>query len=323
MDTVAVEQRIRRVKTCLLAMQRHNWEQGVAAQAMLELGEEAETVALAHSAVMRQENGRFSVIGSTNPITDCASVGEAVVFAARLTGDPVLEEGVQAMLRVIRETDHRSANGTIYHTQEPTKHIMSDAAYMLPPFLAAAGEIDLALQQLEGYRSALWHPEDRLYSHIWDDESQSFVREAFWGVGNGWTAAGISRVIAQLPESRAQDRERLIGHVKELVDGCLEHLRADGLFHDVVDDESTFPEVNLSQMIAYTIYRGVSGGWLEEHYLEPADKMRNAAHEHVDTNGFVRDVCGLPRFNRPFVAPEGQAFFLLMEAARRDLGIAE
>jgi hypothetical protein len=47
--------------------------------------------------------------------------------------------------------------------------------------------------------------------------------------------------------------------------------------------------------------------------------MRAAAHQHVDEFGLVWDVCGAPNFDRPGVATEGQAFFLLMEAAYRDL----
>ena len=91
------------------------------------------------------------------------------------------------------------------------------------------------------------------------------------------------------------------------------------MFHNVVDDVSTFAEVNLSQMIAYTIYRGVAAEWLDDHYLAYARQMREAAHDHLDPYGFVHEVCGIPHFDRPFVAPEGQAFFLLMEAAARDL----
>ena len=111
--------------------------------------------------------------------------------------------------------------------------------------------------------------------------------------------------------------------MREIVDGCLAHLRPDGLFHDFVDKTDTFVEVNLSQMLAYTIYRGVAGGWLDRSYLDRADKMRAAAHAKVDKFGYVQDVCGAPNFNAPGRATEGQAFFLRMEAARRDGGFSD
>ena len=48
--------------------------------------------------------------------------------------------------------------------------------------------------------------------------------------------------------------------------------------------------------------------------------MRRAAWGKVDDLGYVRDVCGSPTFEKPGTATEGQAFFILMEAAARDLG---
>jgi hypothetical protein len=71
-------------------------------------------------------------------------------------------------------------------------------------------------------------------------------------------------------------------------------------------------------MLAYTIYCGVQDGWLGRRYLDHAEKMRAAAHAKVDKFGYVQDVCGAPQFNAPGRATEGQAFFLRMEAARRD-----
>jgi unsaturated rhamnogalacturonyl hydrolase len=38
----------------------------------------------------------------------------------------------------------------------------------------------------------------------------------------------------------------------------------------------------------------------------------------VDRYGLVQGVCGSPEFSSPGTACEGQAFFLLMEEARRD-----
>jgi unsaturated rhamnogalacturonyl hydrolase len=313
------EDKIKRVLTATIGMQRFNWEQGTVAQALLEMGEYDLVVSFARAAIMRQVDGRFSVIMGNNPINDCSSVGEAVLFAGKLTGDPVFAKGAHDMLDVIKNTSHKNSEGIIYHTQEPTKYIMSDAFYMLPPFLAAAGEFDEALRQIEGYRKYLYHKQDQLYSHVWDDPDKKFVREDFWGVGNGWTAAGLTRVIKLLPDERSEDKKRLIGYVREVVDGCLKFLREDGLFHNVINKPDTFVEVNLSQMISYTIFRGVAAGYLEPVYLEKAEKMRKAANDHVDNLGYVQNVCGIPDFNRSYVAPEGQAFYLLMETAAKDL----
>jgi rhamnogalacturonyl hydrolase YesR len=193
--------------------------------------------------------------------------------------------------------------------------------YMASPFLVVAGEPAEAVGQIEGFRRMLWNKKAKLFSHIWDDGKKAFERRAFWGVGNGWAAAGMTRVIRALPGSMRADLRRLTGYVREVVDGCLEHRRPDGLFHDVVDDPKTFVETNLSQMLSYTIFRGVKGGWLPKSYLKEAEVMRRAATAKVDALGYVQDVCGSPTFEKPGTATEGQAFFILMEASARDAGV--
>jgi rhamnogalacturonyl hydrolase YesR len=315
----SLKDRINRVMVAAIGMQRFDWEQGTLAQALLEMGEYDLVISFARAAIMRQTDGRFSVIKGNGPINDCSSVGEAVLFSGKITGDPIFKKGADEMLAVIKNTTHKNTDGIIYHTQEPAKYIMSDAFYMLPPFLAAAGEYSEALKQIEGYRKYLYHPQYQLYSHVWDGPNNKFEREDFWGVGNGWTAAGLTRVIKHLPDNREEDKKRLIGYVKEVIDGCLKYLREDGLFHNVVNRPETFVEVNLSQMISYTIFRGVAAGYIDSDYLQQAEKMRRAANDMVDNFGYVQNVCGVPAFDRAYVAPEGQAFYLLMEAAAKDL----
>ncbi len=241
-----------------------------------------------------------------------------MLFAARLTGNPAFQSAAQRMLDNLLHKAPKTADGTLHHIADHPQ-IWIDSMYMAPPFLAVAGFPDVAVQQIEGFRKALWDSQKKLYAHIWDNGARTFVRRDFWGVGNGWTAAGITRVIEALPEDMKEEQVRLIGYVKELLDGCLAHQRSDGLFHDVVDQPDTFVETNLAQMLAYAIYRGVHAGWLEPGYLPFADRMRQAAHQKVDSLGLVQGVCGSPNFDHPGYATEGQAFFLLMEAAHREL----
>lgn len=317
-----VKDRIERVKIATLGMQRYDWEQGTVAQAFMEMGELDMAISFARGAILRQENGRFSVLKGNGPISDCASIGEVVLFAARQTNDPVFQKGAEEMLKVILTTSHKTSDGIIYHTQEPQKGIWSDFNYMLPPFLVASGEIKEAMKQIEGYRNYLYNPQDKLYSHMWDDEKKRLNRADYWGVGNGWSAAGFSRIIGMLPDSMMEEKKKLVGYTRDIIDGCLKYLRPDGLFHDVVNKPESFVETNLSQMMCYSIFRGVAAGYLEPSYLKPAELMRKAANSKVDKLGYVHDVCGVPSFNRPYFAPEGQAFYLLMETAAANLAKA-
>lgn len=301
-----------KVKLSLLAMQRHSWEQGVAMQAFLELGDEETVVAMAQEAAYRcVPDGRVAMLGVQEGATDPCVTGEALLYAARVTGDASLMEAYSRLLSWALERAPRNVRGVCYHVTDRPEFWV-DSMYMLPPFLAAAGYADEAMRQWDGYYQILRDPKTGLMRHIWDDEGQAFVRAAHWGVGNGWALASMARLAMLVPAHRQDIAARaadLIGRLTPL-------MRPDGLFHDVVDDPATFPEVNLSQMLAYTLYRGMADGWLPDAYAAQADALYRAACAQVDAYGLMRNVCGAPSFDKPGVAPEGQAFFLLMSAAR-------
>ena len=65
-----------------------------------------------------------------------------------------------------------------------------------------------------------------------------------------------------MPDEHKDARNRIIGYIRDVLDGCLVYQREDGLFHNVVDDASSFVETNLAQMLSYTIFRGVKAGGL-------------------------------------------------------------
>jgi rhamnogalacturonyl hydrolase YesR len=309
-----------KVKLAMLAMQRHAWEQGVAAQALLESGEEELVILMAKEALVRvTQDGRLGQVCDNHGVTDPGVNGEAVLFAARKTRDPKFQAGADRMLEYFLHKAPRRKDGVLYHIDDKPQ-VWIDSMYMAPPFLAAAGRPEEAVRQVEGLRRLLWNGGKNLFSHIWDDAKNDFGRKAFWGVGNGWAAAGMTRVLRSLPGRMASEKKELETYIQEVLKGCLAFERPDGLFHDVLDDPKSFVEVNLAQMLAYTIYRGVKGGWLGPAFKAKADRMRQAARAKVDGFGLVQDVCGSPTFEAPGTATEGQAFFLLMEAAARDLG---
>ena len=311
-----------RVKTALLAMQRHNWEQGVTAQAFLEAGDDDIAIALATEGANRQiADGRCCHIGDSTAVTDPCAVGEALIFACEKTGDPFLIAARDRLLHWAMHDAPRSPQGVVYHFTHD-RLIWVDSMYMLPPFLARAGEFDEALRQLDGYWDVLYNEDNGLLSHQWSDTEGRFHRKDAWAVGNGWAMAGMARVIALLPEGHP-GRARLIARVRQLITAALPHQMADGAFHDVLDDPSTFREVNFAHMLAYTVYRGVKAGWLDVSLLPNAEKARTAALAEVDAYGLVRHVCGAPYFDRAGVAPEGQAFHILMEAARAALALTD
>ncbi len=305
---------IEKARAAALAMQRRDWEQGILAQALLESGDSERVILLTKAAMVQQTpDGRMGVVGDGGP-TDPAMGGAAYAQAAEWTGDASMSQAVNRLLDWIRSKAPRSADGILYHVFN-SPEMWSDGFNGAPPFLAAMGFYDEALAQIEGFRKRLWNPGAKLLSHIWDDGKVQYKDANFWGGGNGWAAAGLTRVIRSLPRDRQKDRDALAVFVRDIIDGCLKHQRPDGLFHDVVDRPATFIETNLAQMLAFAIYEGVAGGWILPEYRASADKMRTAARAKMDVYGYVQGVCGAPDFDRAGTSTEGQAFCIMMEAA--------
>lgn len=68
--------RVKKAAQALLSMQRHSWEQGVAMQAFLEIGDMETVTAMAFESINRSiEDGRAAVIGATDGVADHLSVG--------------------------------------------------------------------------------------------------------------------------------------------------------------------------------------------------------------------------------------------------------
>jgi unsaturated rhamnogalacturonyl hydrolase len=236
-----------------------------------------------------------------------------LIFSFRETDDKDLGDACDSLLNWALKSAPRNHNGIVYHVPNRPEFWI-DSMYMLPPYLAAAGHPKEALRQIYGYRTALFDCQTGLFSHKWDDEKQAFVRKDFWGAGNGWAAAGLARTIDLLPETMSSQKQELVQIARALVDCLLKYKRSDWLFHNVIDDPGSFVEVNLSQMLAYVIYRGLVAGWLPGKYEKPARSLRQAVSGKVDRFGLVQGVCGSPRFDKPGVAAEGQSFYLLLDA---------
>jgi unsaturated rhamnogalacturonyl hydrolase len=306
-------ERIERATSAAFAMQRRDWEQGILAQALLQSGQRERLVQVTRAAMVQQTpDGRMGVVVSGGP-TDPAMGGAAYAQAAEWTGDAAMRQAVQRMLTWVLDKAPRNAEGVLYHTFDAPQ-MWSDGVNGAPPFLAAMGHYDEALLQIEGYRKLLFNSDEKLMAHIWDDGKHQLTDPNFWGGGNGWTAAGLARVIRSLPESRRSDRDRLAAFARQVIDGCLAYQRTDGLFHNVVDQPGTFVETNLAQMLAYATYQGMTDGWLPATYRVAAGRMRAAARSKMDEYGFVQGACSAPDFDRPGISTEAQAFCILMEA---------
>jgi len=314
-----------RVLGAMLAMQRRSWEQGLAGHALLALGRFDLAAVVAVDAVANQmPDGRLADIGDMNVVNGAAAL-ETVLAMATLTGDADLSTAARHQVEWIVDAAPRAVDGTLLHVLD-RREVWSDTVYMVVPALVAADRVDLALQQLSGHLRRLQDPATQLIAHMWDEGDRRLLRADAWGGGNGWVVAGCARAIHLLrPKgnwamSRPEDAvdEEFIATAgdcgRRVIDACLRHRTDSGLFHDIVDDPSTFQEVTLVAMLAYGTLTGAADGWLPATYDEVGRSLLRTAADHVGPDGLLRPACGSPLFDRPGISAEAQAWFLLAAA---------
>ncbi len=308
-------ERIDKVITAMLCMQRQCWEHAVGGRALIHAGKRELAILFAKDSALRQRpDGRAGMVEDCTASTDAISHTTLLAYGARETGDEKLIKALENMKRYAYEVAPRDEEGTIYHVIDAPQ-FWSDCTYMAPPSFAYIGDYKEAMKQFRGAKKALWDPEKKMMRHIYDDGKKSWIRDKFWGGGNGWTAAGLAEVIGMLPEDMVAERAELVSWLKEILTGCIAYRRPDGLFYDVIDEPDTFIESNLGQMLAFAIYYSVHGGWLDKSWLEEAHIMREAAIAKIDEFGILQGACSSPSFDKSGTSTEAQAFTIMMETA--------
>jgi unsaturated rhamnogalacturonyl hydrolase len=317
----------------LLAMQRRSWEQGLTGHALLALGRDVMAAVLAVDAVANQTpDGRLADLGDRNVVNGAAAL-ETVLAIAHRDGDGDLTAAAERQIRWLLGDAPRADDGTLMHLLD-RREIWSDSIYMVVPSLVAAGRTDAALRQLTGHRRRLHNRETGLFAHIWDEDGQRLARADAWGGGNGWVAAGCARALHLLHFADDRRVGRPAGSVhgefssaavdcaRTVLDACLRHRSASGLFHDIVDDPGTFAEVTLVVMLAYAALTGAADGWLPARYDAVGRSLLECGAAHVDADGLLRPACGSPTFDRPGISAEAQAWFVLAVVASEPGGVA-
>lgn len=302
--------------TALLAMQRQNWEQGVATHAALDDGRRELAELMAADAVVRQDV--HGMLGATGDIglVNSGALGEAV--AALAPTDAAAADALERQRWWLLRHSPRHDSGVVYHLGD-VPEVWVDSIYMVVPFLVSTRDFAPADMQYRMHREHLWHPESGLYGHRYDVEKGNWVRAAAWASGNGWAAAGIARALHLGGNGTpAEMRGRWQRDTAALIEACAPFADG-GRFHDVLDDPDTFTDGTAGLMLAYAVFTGVADGWLDERYTADADAWVSAALEPTTPSGLVRGVCGAPMFDREGTSAEAQAFAIMALAARRRL----
>lgn len=153
----------------------------------------------------------------------------------------------------------------------------SDALFMAPPvwfeLSRLTGDPRYAAHADKEFWAAtdvLYDRQDRLYyrDSRFLERRDAEGRKIFWSRGNGWTYAGIAKIIDSLPSSDPR-RARYIDLYREMSAAVAPLQRADGYWPVSLLDPSGPPETSGTGFFVYGLAWGVNNGLLDQAQYAP------------------------------------------------------
>lgn len=165
-----------------------------------------------------------------------------------------------------------------------------DDMYMIPALqmqaYRATGDTvyrDRAALAMNAYLDKL-QKENGLFHHAPDSPF-------FWGRGNGWYAAGMAEILADMPADHPQ-YERMMRGFRSMMAALLATQAENGLWRQLVDVPQSWPETSCTGMFTFAMTRGVKRGWLDAATYGPvARRAWIGLASYVNDDGNVRETC--------------------------------
>ncbi|GHV38982.1 hypothetical protein AGMMS49546_10290 [Spirochaetia bacterium] len=244
------------------------------------------------------------LLTSIDSLDDCGSFGSLIQEAAKDRDIGDFRRAADYVGEHILHKQDRLPEGTFYRRQQMHHFhngtMWADDLYMSVPFLCRYSQLkddpsilDDAANQFDGFKKHLFMEDLKLMAHVYD-----FKREMNtgipWGRGNGWTIFSLTELLLVLPPDHPK-RNFLLGFFRTLAAGYLACQDAGGMWHQVLNMPSSYPETSCTAMFICAFSRGIRNHWFDGDTLQysiAADKAWRALERNsIDREGNVYGVC--------------------------------
>jgi rhamnogalacturonyl hydrolase YesR len=244
------------------------------------------------------------LLTSIDSLDDCGSFGSLVLEVARDNdiGD-YQKAGDYVAAHILRKQDRLP--GSAFYRKQQMHHfhngtMWADDLYMSVPFLCRyarlkgdSAVLDDAAVQFEGFKKHLFMEDKNAMAHVYDFK-RGMNTGIPWGRGNGWTIFSLSELLMVLPEGHAK-RDFLLGFFRQLASGYLACQDESGMWHQVLNMPSSYPETSCTAMFIASFSRGIQHGWFQDDdapYRIAAEKAWKVLTETaIDRDGNIYGVC--------------------------------
>jgi len=231
------------------------------------------------------------IIHSYNPYEyniDKVNTGKVFFRLLETTGDSRWEKAIHNLYAQL-ETHPRTQDRIFWHKMIYPHQVWLDGLYMGLPFLAAWGrkfgrpaDFDDIVTQITRAAAHLFDPKTGLYYHAWDQSNGmkwsqplNFCSPHFWGRAMGWFMMAMVDVLDLFP--REHHGVGQIGKILADAAGALVRVqdKRSGVWFQMLDQagrQGNYLESSASSMIAYSLARGASAGYIPEGFRSAAQK---------------------------------------------------
>ena len=228
----------------------------------------------------------------------------------------LVEQGHQDRLALCQEWAEwvmtrmpRTLEGGLQHIVINNPHhqqLWVDTLYMTVLFLAKMGKvlgrqdyIDEAVHQFLVHIKYLADKESGLWFHGWTFDGRNNFGRVHWGRGNCWYTAAVVDFI-ELVDLEGGVRQFLVDALVSQVEALVPLQDAQGMWHTVLDDPTSYRETSCTAGFGYGILKGVRLGLLPEKYREVGLRACQAVLDRTDATGTVTEVSyGTPMGDGP------------------------
>ena len=244
---------------------------------------------------------------------DYVNPAKGLITMYKRTGEERFHKAIQKII-VQLEEHPRTNSGGYWHKKRYPYQMWLDGIYMASPFIAQyALEFnqpdwaDVVFDQITLIYDSTLDANTGLLYHAWDESREQKWSDpvtghspCFWGRSMGWYVMALVDVLDYLPE-QMKEREDLVSILKNVAVALLKVQDPEtGLWYQVLDQgkrEGNYLEASCSAMYIYAFYKGARMGYLDERYLEIAQKAFNSYIEtfiFTDDDGMpsIKNICG-------------------------------
>lgn len=233
-----------------------------------------------------------------NELDDCGSFGNLMLECLNYQKSESAITIADRIADFMEKRVLRQADGAFYRCNDT---MWIDDLYMSTPFLVRYWELSKdekylndAINQFYFFKERFFMEDKKLMSHIFDTRFKKANRIP-WSRGNGWVIFALSELLNKLPEKHSE-RPKLIEFFNELISGIMAYQDEKGLWHQILDDETTYIESSCTAMFICALSRGIRNGYLQESLIPQGTESLKKAWQGlitycIDKDGNLYGVC--------------------------------